>query len=74
MPGAIEYQGLHSDNVWSEPHDPTGRVSTREMPVPAVTINFPMIDLTTENGPTRQIPGTQNRGTRSRTWPPNPSG
>ena len=30
------------------------------MPVPAVTINFPMVDLTTENGPTRQIPGTQN--------------
>jgi ectoine hydroxylase-related dioxygenase (phytanoyl-CoA dioxygenase family) len=60
MPGAIEYQGLHSDNVWTEPHDPTGRVSTREMPVPAVTINFPMVDLTPENGPTRQIPGTQN--------------
>jgi ectoine hydroxylase-related dioxygenase (phytanoyl-CoA dioxygenase family) len=60
MPGAIEYQGLHSDNVWSELHDPTGRVSTRELPVPAVTINFPMVDLTPENGPTRQIPGTQN--------------
>ena len=60
MPGAIEYQGLHSDNVWSELHDPTGRVSTRELPVPAVTINFPMCDLTAENGPTRQIPGTQN--------------
>ncbi|MEP7047088.1 MAG: phytanoyl-CoA dioxygenase family protein [Ilumatobacteraceae bacterium] len=60
MPGAIEYQGLHSDNVWSELHDPTGRISTRELPVPAVTINFPMVDLTRENGPTRQIPGTQN--------------
>ena len=60
MPGAIEYQGLHSDNVWSELHDPTGRVSTRELPVPAVTINFPMCDLTPQNGPTRQIPGTQN--------------
>ncbi len=60
MPGAIEYQGLHSDNVWSELHDPTGRISTRELPVPAVTINFPMVDLTPENGPTRQIPGTQN--------------
>ncbi|MGZ4722621.1 MAG: phytanoyl-CoA dioxygenase family protein [Ilumatobacteraceae bacterium] len=60
MPGAIEYQGLHSDNVWSELHDPTGRISTRELPVPAVTINFPMCDLTFENGPTRQIPGTQN--------------
>jgi hypothetical protein len=60
MPGAIEYQGLHSDNVWTELHDPTGRISTRELPVPAVTINFPMIDLTRENGPTRQIQGTQN--------------
>ncbi|MBT7429279.1 MAG: hypothetical protein HN783_05670, partial [Ilumatobacter sp.] len=26
---------------------------------PVVTINFPMIDLTWENGPIRQIPGTQ---------------
>jgi len=60
MPGAIEYQGLHSDNVWTELHDPSGRITTRELQVPAVTINFPMIDLTTENGPTRQIPGTQN--------------
>ena len=60
MPGSIEYQGLHSDNTWAEPHDPSGRITMREMPVPAVTINFPMIDLTTENGPIRQIPGTQN--------------
>ncbi len=60
MPGAIEYQGLHSDNVWSELHDPSGRITTRELPVPAVTINFPMCDLTAENGPIRQIPGTQN--------------
>lgn len=60
MPGAIEYQGLHSDNVWTEPYDPSGRITTRELPVPAVTINFPMCDLTTENGPIRQIPGTQN--------------
>ena len=60
MPGAIEYQGLHSDNAWTEPNDPTGRVTTRELPVPAVTINFAMVDLTPENGPIRQIPGTQN--------------
>ena len=26
LPGAIEYQGLHSDNVWSELHDPVGGV------------------------------------------------
>jgi ectoine hydroxylase-related dioxygenase (phytanoyl-CoA dioxygenase family) len=60
LPGAIEYQGLHSDNVWTEPHDPTGRITMRELPVPVITINFPMIDLTTENGPIRQIPGTQH--------------
>jgi ectoine hydroxylase-related dioxygenase (phytanoyl-CoA dioxygenase family) len=59
LPGAIEYQGLHSDNTWTELHDPTGRITTRDLPVPAVTINFPMVDLTPENGPIRQIPGTQ---------------
>ena len=59
LPGAIEYQGLHADNIWVEPYDPVGDVTTREMPVPVVTINFPMVDLTWENGPIRQIPGTQ---------------
>lgn len=59
LPGAIEYQGLHSDNVWVEPFDPVGSITTREMPVPVITINFPMSDLTWENGPIRQIPGTQ---------------
>lgn len=59
LPGAIEYQGLHSDNMWSELHDPVGGVSMRDLPVPAVHINFPLIDLTPENGPIRQVPGTQ---------------
>ncbi|MDW3176816.1 MAG: phytanoyl-CoA dioxygenase family protein [Acidimicrobiia bacterium] len=59
LPGAIEYQGLHSDNVWAEPFDPVGGITTRDMPVPVVTINFPTTDLTWENGPIRQIPGTQ---------------
>ena len=59
MPGAIEYQGLHSDNMWSEIPDPYGNVTMRDLPVPVLTINFPMIDLTFENGPIRQIPGTQ---------------
>ncbi len=59
LPGAIEYQGLHADNVWVEPFDPAGGITTREMPVPVVTINFALTDLTWENGPTRQIPGTQ---------------
>lgn len=59
LPGAIEYQGLHADNVWTEPYDPIGAITTRHLPVPVVTINFAMVDLTTENGPIRQIPGTQ---------------
>ncbi len=59
LPGAIEYQGLHADNVWAEPHDPVGGTTTRDMPVPVVTINFAMVDLTWENGPIRQIPGSQ---------------
>lgn len=58
LPGAIEYQGLHSDNMWSELHDPLGGVTTRDLPVPAVHVNFPLVDLTPENGPIRQIPGT----------------
>jgi hypothetical protein len=58
LPGAIEYQGLHSDNVWTELHDPVGGVSVRDLPVPVVHVNFPLVDLTTENGPIRQIPGT----------------
>ena len=58
LPGAIEYQGLHSDNVWTELHDPIGGVTMRDLPVPVVHINFPLVDLTTENGPIRQIPGS----------------
>jgi len=59
LPGAIEYQGLHSDNVWTELHDPVGGLTMRDLPVPVVHINFPLVDLTPENGPIRQIPGTQ---------------
>ena len=58
LPGAIEYQGLHSDNMWSELYDPVGGVRMRDLPVPAVHVNFPLVDLTPENGPIRQIPGT----------------
>lgn len=58
LPGAIEYQGLHSDNVWTELHDPAGGLTMRDLPVPVVHINFPLVDLTAENGPIRQIPGT----------------
>lgn len=58
LPGAIEYQGLHSDNMWSELHDPVGGLTMRDLPVPALHVNFPLVDLTWENGPIRQIPGT----------------
>jgi hypothetical protein len=58
LPGAVEYQGLHSDNVWTELHDPVGGVTMRDLPVPSVHINVPLVDLTAENGPIRQIPGT----------------
>ena len=58
LPGAIEYQGLHSDNVWTELHDPVGGVTMRDLPVPVVHINFPLVDLTAENGPIRQILGS----------------
>ncbi|MGI9607768.1 MAG: phytanoyl-CoA dioxygenase family protein [Acidimicrobiales bacterium] len=59
LPGAIEYQGLHADRIWSEPFDPVGGLTTPELPVPVVTINFTVTDLTWENGPIRQIPGSQ---------------
>lgn len=59
LPGAIEYQGLHSDNLWKGLHDPAGGLTMRDLPVPVITIMFPMIDLTWENGPIRQIAGTQ---------------
>ncbi len=53
--------------MWSELPDPYGNVTMRDLPVPVLTINFPMTDLTFENGPIRQIPGTQ----RSRAPIPN---
>lgn len=59
LPGAIEYQGLHSDNLWVELPDPANQVSMRDLPPAVVTINFTVCALTTDNGPIRQIPGTQ---------------
>jgi hypothetical protein len=80
LPGAIEYQALHSDA--RESYElPQGRLEqakrlgvelngpldhpTRQLifeRTPShVTINFLMSDMTTENGPIRQIPGTQVR-------------
>ena len=81
LPGAIEYQHLHSDGKdgqhLSEARleqarrvgvefstDGSGNFDVptlkliMEMTPPTVTINFLMADLTWENGPIRQIPGT----------------
>ncbi len=81
LPGAIEYQTLHSDMremyqlpeeriaqakrlgieaAGAEMDDPTRQLLYERTP-PRVTINFLMSDLTWENGPIRQIPGTQVR-------------
>ncbi|MGH7924280.1 MAG: phytanoyl-CoA dioxygenase family protein [Candidatus Binatus sp.] len=86
LPGAIEYQALHSDGNRESFQLPEARIrqaeqmgielrtvreteeiepKTRQLILertpPVVTINFLMSDLTWENGPTRQIPGTQAR-------------
>ncbi len=69
LPGAHRYQPLHSDlSDWrsaeqtpsSTFHDPTGRVSIRDLPCPHVCVNFLTVDATAINGATRQIPGTQH--------------
>jgi hypothetical protein len=85
LPGAIEYQALHSDfqPYWkltqaridaairlgvkvrtlpdSDEMEHQSRQLIFERTPPQVTINFLMTDLTWENGPIRQIPGTQTR-------------
>lgn len=86
LPGAIEYQALHSDGDREHFQMPPARVEQArrlsiEVPTdtaaasedvrtlqriiertpPVVTINFLMTDMTWENGPIRQIPGTQGR-------------
>ncbi|MDP3868553.1 phytanoyl-CoA dioxygenase family protein [Phenylobacterium sp.] len=73
LPGAVEYQPLHADvNDWrsdertpfSAYHDPRGQVTIRDLPCPYVCVNFLPQDVTRLNGPTRQIPGTQNSRVR----------
>lgn len=62
LPGAIEYQPLHSDSIWADNFfDPHGKLQITDLPPPMVTINFCMVDMKTDNGPIRQIPGTHNR-------------
>jgi len=73
LPGAVEYQPLHSDvrdwldnkrTPFSAFHDPLGQITTRDLPCPYVAVNFLPQDVTRLNGPTRQIPGTQHSRTR----------
>jgi ectoine hydroxylase-related dioxygenase (phytanoyl-CoA dioxygenase family) len=69
LPGAVDYQPLHSDvRDWVEGgkapfssfHDWRGQVSLRDLPSPYICANFLPQEVTQLNGPTRQIPGTQN--------------
>lgn len=68
LPGAVEYQPLHSDiRDWQSGErtpfsafvDPTGEMTIRDLPCPYVCVNFLPQEVTRLNGPTRQIPGTQ---------------
>ena len=72
LPGAVDYQPLHSDirdwrdgatTPFSAFHDPRGQLTIRDLPCPYVCVNFLPQDVTRLNGPTRQIPGTQNART-----------
>ena len=69
LPGAVEYQPLHSDirdfaepasSPYSSFHDPRGHLTLRDLPCPYVCLNFLPQDMTRLNGPTRQIPGSQH--------------
>lgn len=73
LPGTIDYQRLHSDvgdwrsasdTPFSAFSDPSGRLSIRDLPCPYICVNFLPQDVTRLNGPTRQIPGTQNSRAR----------
>ncbi len=69
LAGAVDYQPLHSDvndrrdnppSKFSSFYDPRGQLTIRDLPCPYIAINFLPQDVTRLNGPTRQIPGTQN--------------
>lgn len=69
LPGAVDYQPLHSDmrdridgetTPFSSFQDARGHLSTRDLPCPYLCVNFLPFDQTTRNGPTRQIPGSQH--------------
>ena len=62
LPGAIEYQSLHSDmrGRFGAFMDPRGVLSYRDLPCPYICCNYLMVDFTRINGAIRQIPGTQH--------------
>ena len=69
LPGAVEYQPLHSDvrdwcdnatTPFSAFHDPRRQLTIRDLPCPYLCVNFLPQEVTRMNGPTRQIPGTQH--------------
>ncbi|MEM7016323.1 MAG: phytanoyl-CoA dioxygenase family protein [Pseudomonadota bacterium] len=69
LPGAVDYQPLHSDMgdrqqfgpyTFGSFKDPRGLITYRDLPCPYVCCNYLMVDFTRLNGPTRQIPGTQH--------------
>ena len=73
LPGATGYQPLHSDirdwkdgasTPFSAFHDPRRQLTIRDLPCPYVCANFLPQEVTRLNGPTRQIPGTQNSRNR----------
>ncbi len=74
LPGAVEYQPLHSDmgdrreflradgtrGTFGSFRDPRGVLTYRDLPAPYVCCNFLTVDVHETNGATRQIPGTQH--------------
>lgn len=75
LPGTLRYQPLHADTgdrrttrdpngpgeiTYGSFHDPSGRLTLRDLPPMYVATNYLMNDFTAINGPIRHIPGTQN--------------
>lgn len=69
LPGAVAYQPLHADmrdfidresTPYNSFQDRRGFLTTRDLPVPYVCVNYLPFDQTPLNGPTRQIPGSQH--------------
>ncbi len=73
LAGTTDYQRLHADvrdfvsqkdSPFSAFKDPSGAITIRDLPCPYICVNFLPQEVTRLNGPTRQIPGTQNSRAR----------